>query len=150
MELETVVKDTLRQNGLPEREMISQDKHGAIVELAESGTPKKLIARMPDIDPKTVRKILAKQEWAPEVGFNARALFQKAKLPGYTGCYERIKTFVRPLREERRLAMEATLRFETAPGKQGQVDWDTSAVWMGGVICALNRSKGSLTTASTF
>jgi transposase len=59
---------------------------------------------------------------APEVDFNAVVLFQEAKLLGYTGCYEMIKVFVRPLREELRLAMEATLRFETEPGRQGQVD----------------------------
>ena len=154
MEPEAVVKDTLRQHGIPESEMINRDKHGAVVELAGVGTPKKVIARMLGIDPKTVRSILTRQEWtpyqrrpsesrvlagftefltrrAPEVGFNARVLFQEAKLLGYTGCYERIKTFIRPLREELRLAMEATLRFETAPGRQGQVDWGTSAVWLG-------------------
>jgi len=154
MEPEEVVKDTLRQHGIPESEMINRDKHGAVVEFANCGTPKKAIARMLDIDPKTVRSILAKQGWtpyqrrpseskvlsgftefltrrAPEVGFNARVLFQEAKLLGYAGCYERIKTFIRPMREELRLAMEATLRFETAPGRQGQVDWGTSAVWLG-------------------
>ncbi len=154
MELDAVVNDTLRQHDFPESEMINRDKHGAVVELAGRGTPKKAIARMLDLDPKTVRTILSKPEWtpyrrrpseskvlagfkeflarrAPEVGFNAVVLFQEAKLLGYTGCYEMIKVFVRPLREELRLAMEATLRFETEPGRQGQVDWGTSAVWIG-------------------
>jgi transposase len=154
MEAEVVVNDTLRQHGFPESEMINRDKHGAVVELAARGTPKKVIARMLDIDPKTVRGILAKKEWtpykrrpsestvlsgfedfltrrAPEVDFNAVVLFREAKGLGFTGCYEAIKVFVRPMREERRLAMEATLRFETAPGRQGQVDWGTSSVWFG-------------------
>jgi transposase len=154
MELEPVVNETLRQHGSPESEMINRDKHGAVVELASHGTPKKAIARMLGLDPKTVRRILASPEWAPykrapadskvlagfqeflarrapEVDFNAVVLHQEAKLLGYTGCYEMIKMFVRPLREELRLAMEATLRFETAPGLQGQVDWGTSMVWLG-------------------
>ena len=154
MEVDAVVNDTLRQNGLPESEMINRDKHGAVVELAKRGTPKKTIARMLDLDPKTVRAILAKPEWTPykrqpagskvlagfeefltrraaEVDFNAVVLFREAKLLGYAGCYEVIKLFVRPLREELRRQVEATLRFETAPGRQGQVDWGTSAVWLG-------------------
>jgi len=65
MEHEAEVIDTLRQHGFPESEMINRDKHGAVVELAGRGTPKKVIARMLDIDPKTVRTILAKPEWAP-------------------------------------------------------------------------------------
>jgi transposase len=154
MEREPVVGDTLRQNGLPEREMINQDKHGAVVELAGCGTPKKAIARMLGIGVKSVRRILAMPEWtpytrrpagskvlagfeefltrrAPEVDFNAVVLHREAKGLGYTGGYEMIKLFVRPLREALRREVEATLRFETAPGQQGQVDWGTSAVWLG-------------------
>jgi transposase len=154
MEQEPVVADTLGQNVLPESEMINRDKNGAVVELANRGTPKKAIARMLGLDPKTVRRILRSPEFksyqrapadskvlagfqdfltrrAPEVDFNAVALHREAKLLGYTGCYEMIKTFIRPMREELRLAVEATLRFETAPGHQGQVDWGTSKVWLG-------------------
>lgn len=121
MDLDPVVNDTLRQHGIPESEMINRDKHGAVVELANRGTPKKAIARMLDLDPKTVRTILANPEWTPyqrrpleskvlagfkefltrraaEVDFNAVVLFQEAKLLGYTGCYEMIKVFVRPVR----------------------------------------------------
>jgi len=154
MEQEPVVGDTLRQNGFPESEMINRDKHGAVVELAQCGTPKKVIARMLGVSVKSVRRILSRPEWtpytrrpagskvlagfeeflthrAPEVDFNAVVLHREAKLQGYTGCYETIKLFVRPLREALRRQVEATLRFETAPGRQGQVDWGTSAVWLG-------------------
>jgi transposase len=134
--------------------MINRDKHGAVVELAQRGTPKKVIARILNISPKSVRRILAKPGWtpyqrrpagskvltgfeefltrrAPEVDFNAVVLYQEARLAGYSGCYETIKLFVRPMREALRREVEATLRFETAPGRQGQVDWGTSAVWLG-------------------
>jgi len=154
MEKVPVVGDTLRQNGFPESEMINRDKRGAIVELAQHGTRKKVIARMLGISVKSVRRILAKPEWtpytrrsagskvlagfeefltrrAPEVDFNAVVLHREAKGLGYTGCYEMVKLFVRPLREALRREVEATLRFETAPGQQGQVDWGTSAVWLG-------------------
>jgi transposase len=154
MEQVPVVSDTLRQNGFPESEMINRDKHGAVVELRQRGTPKKVIARMLGISVKSVRRILARPEWtpytrrpagskvlagfeefltrrAPEVDFNAVVLYQEAKLFGYAGCYEMIKLFVRPMREAFRREVEATLRFETAPGRQGQVDWGTSAVWLG-------------------
>jgi len=152
MENEAIVGDTLRQNGLPEREMISQDKHGAVVELAGSGTPKKAIARMLGIGIKSVRRILQREKWkpykrrppektvltgfdefvtrrAPEVGFNCVVLFQELKLLGYTGGYSAVQRSVKPLREAFRRDAEATLRFETAPGLQGQVDWGSSYVW---------------------
>jgi len=40
---------------------------------------------------------------------------------GYAGGYATVRRFVRPLREE--ATREATVRFETEPGRQGQVDW---------------------------
>ena len=65
MENETMMGDTLRQTDLPEREMINRDKHGAVVELAEQGTPKKAIARMLGVGIKSVRRILKREEWKP-------------------------------------------------------------------------------------
>jgi transposase len=154
MENDTVMRDTFRQTDLPEREMINRDKHGAVVELAGRGIPKKVIARTLGVSVKSVRRILKRSEWkpykrrpstktvlggfeaflirrAPEVNFNAQVLFQEVKLLGYAGCYEMVKLFVRPLREAFRREAEATLRFETAPGKQGQVDWGSGNVWLG-------------------
>ena len=49
MENSSGVGDTLRQNDLQEREMIQRDMHGAAVELAGRGTPRKAIARMPPV-----------------------------------------------------------------------------------------------------
>jgi transposase len=152
MESVAVLGHTLRQTDLPEREMIDRDKHGAVVELAGRGTPKKAIARMLGIGIKSVRRILQRKQWkpykrrppaktvltgfeefltrrAPEVGFNCVVLMRELKLLGYTGGYPAVQRFVKPLREAFRRDAEATLRFETAPGLQGQVDWGSSFVW---------------------
>jgi transposase len=39
-----------------------------------------------------------------------------------------VKRAVRPLRQAERLLEEATIRFETAPGRQAQVDW--TSTWL--------------------
>lgn len=57
----------------------------------------------------------------PAVGYSAQSIFEELQEQGYTGSYETVKLFVRPLREKAHI--QATVRFETPPGKQGQVDW---------------------------
>ena len=154
MEDRTMMGDTLRQTYLPEREMINRYKHGAVEELAEQGTPKKAIARMLGVGIKSVCRILKREEWkpyrrqppatvvltdfedfvtrrAPEVGFNCVVLLRELKLLGYTGGYPAVQRFVKPLRDAFRRDAEATLRFETAPGLQGQVDRGSINVWFG-------------------
>ena len=148
------VVDTLWQTNVPESEMITRDKHGAIKALAERGTPKKEIARILDVSVKSVRRILAREKWSPyqrrapektvltgfteflkeragEVGFNGAVLFNELKFLGYKGGYGAVKDFIRPLREAFRRDAMATLRFETAPGRQGQADWGSSYAWLG-------------------
>lgn len=147
------VEHCLQHNRL-EVEMVNRNKYGAIRELAGHGVPKKEIARQLDVTVKTVRRALKKPQWepyqrqksvttvlsqfgqwltsrAPEVDFNAAILFRELKLSGYTGAYETVKLFVRPLREEHHNRLDAVMRFETAPGKQGQVDWGSAQVWLG-------------------
>jgi len=154
MERPVEVTDTLQKNISLEREMIGRDKHGAILELAKQGTPKKVIARMLGVDIKTVRRVLSAKEWhsyrrkavskkilsgfeefltrrAEEVGFNGKVLLRELRGMGYTGGYDVLKQFVKPLRDAFRRDAEATLRFETGPGMQGQVDWGSSFVWFG-------------------
>lgn len=148
------VGDTLQWTNPLEEEMVSRDKYGAIAELATQGVPRKAIARALDIDPKTVRKYLREGKWepysrrqtaagmlasheewiqarAPEVNYSAQVIFQELKPRGYAGSYETVKRFVRPLRDRHREDALATVRFETEPGQQAQVDWGTSAVWLG-------------------
>ena len=53
--------------------------------------------------------------------FNARKLCGEIQLRGYPGKETQVRAFVQPFREAREA--QATLRFETEPGEQGQVDW---------------------------
>jgi len=106
--------------------------------------PKKSIARSMGLSVQTVRKTLNQlapkpyrrskpytgilsayetyiRQRLPAVGYNAQAIFEEIQAKGYTGGYDTVKRSVQPLR--RKAHMEATVRFETPPGKQGQVDW---------------------------
>lgn len=110
------------------------------------------IARALDLDRKTVRCCLRQQrftpyqrppiaqtvlaahaEWlrdrAPAVGYSARIVFQELiQSHGYTGSYETVKRFLRPLRDAQALAERATVRFETPPGLQSQIDWGQALI----------------------
>jgi transposase len=110
------------------------------------------IARDLNLDRKTVRGILQAATWqpytraeradtllaehaaflrarAPEVLYSARILFQELRRArGYQGSYETVKRFVRPLRDAEQAAERATVRFETPPGQQSQIDWGQARV----------------------
>ena len=73
------------------------------------------------------------QQRAPEVFFNATTLCRELKAQGYQGGYSTVKLAVKPLRETFRLVEAATVRFETPPGKQAQMDWGTTWVNIAGV-----------------
>lgn len=137
-----------------EGEMINRDKWGAIASLVAQGVKKKAIARTLGLHIQTVRKWMAQGEWAPlcrparktkldafrawaaarlpQIGYSAVVLLEELRGQGYTGSYEQVKRLVRPFREEQARLEAATVRFETAPGQQAQVDWGTSVVPLGG------------------
>jgi transposase len=119
------------------------------------GHGKRKMARELGLDRKTVKRILAQERPAPyrrtvsrstvvtpyleyirqragEVDYNAYRIFHELQERGYLGGYEMVKLAVRPLRAERDRLAEATLRFETAPGRQAQVDWGTTWAEIGG------------------
>jgi len=52
---------------------------------------------------------------------NCVVLLRELKARGYSGGYSILKDYVHPLRRKR--APQATVRFETEPGEQAQVDW---------------------------
>ncbi len=132
--------------------LISQSQWGAVRALFERGMGKKAIARELGLDVKTVKKWL-RQDFEPqhrrsrgrladglaeflraravEVGFNGAVLFREAKDRGFSGSYSALARFVSPWRSEFRSLEFATRRFETEPGKQAQVDWGSSWVWLG-------------------
>lgn len=136
--------------------MITQDQWGAIETLRAKGHGKKTIARMLDLHVQTVRTAIKRGGWKayerkakpgilepfkaylakrmPQVLYSAQILLQELREQGYRGSYEVVKRFVRPHREERNRLEEASVRFETAPGKQAQVDWGTALVPIGGAL----------------
>jgi transposase len=120
---------------------LHQDDHVPIAE----------IARRLDLDRKTVRRCLRQDAWqpyerpartdtllaehaeflrerAPQVGYSAQVLWQELRQRGFAGSYQTVKRFVRPLRAVEALAERASVRFETAPGQQSQVDWGAARV----------------------
>lgn len=59
--------------------------------------------------------------------WNAVVLLRELREQGYDGCYSTVKEYLQPKRDESRAA--AVRRFETAPGKQAQVDWGHRGRW---------------------
>ncbi len=109
------------------------------------------IARRLDLDRKTVRRCLRQEAWqpyrrpartdtlliehaeflrerAPQVRYSAQVLYQELRLRGYAGGYDTVRRFVQPLRAVEALAERASVRFETPPGQQSQIDWGSSRV----------------------
>ena len=56
---------------------------------------------------------------------NCVVLHRELKALGYDGGYSTLKSYVSPRRPRRQ--PDATMRFETAPGEQAQVDWGSLA-----------------------
>lgn len=59
--------------------------------------------------------------WLEEAPYSAVRILEKIKERGFEGEYSIVKHFVRGKKEQ--LEEKATVRFETMPGLQGQVDW---------------------------
>lgn len=60
-------------------------------------------------------------QWLEEAPYSAQRILEKIKEQGYPGSYSIVKHYVRGKKEQ--LDEKATVRFETMPGQQGQVDW---------------------------
>jgi transposase len=50
---------------------------------------------------------------------------------GFNGGYQQVQRLLKPRRDRRRWQEVATVRFETAPGEQAQVDYGQLQVWIG-------------------
>lgn len=102
------------------------------------------IARKYNIDPRTAKKYAQsdtkpvyslteskpskldpyKQQiniWLEEAPYSATRIWEKVTELGFTGGYTVVKQYVRGKKEQ--LEEKATVRFETMPGQQAQVDW---------------------------
>ena len=51
----------------------------------------------------------------------AQRLYEEVRAAGYTGCYSRVRDYVRQVRPQE--VADPVVRFETPPGRQGQVDF---------------------------
>jgi transposase len=138
--------------GGAEGELISESQWGAVRALFARGLKRKAIARELELDIKTVRKWL-RRDYEPqrrrcrgrlldgfaeflraravEVGFNTAVLLRELRDRGYAGSSSALARYVSPWRAEQRSQELGTVRFETEPGAQSQVDWGTSWVWLG-------------------
>jgi transposase len=139
---------------LKEGDVIRQEEFQAIQVLKREGMKKRKAAKILGMDRKTVGKYWKKAAWekragvrkgmildswrehllkrAPETDYSAVVCFLDIQKRGYRGSYGPVKKFIRPLREDRRRLEEATMRFETGPGKQAQVDWGSTRIELGG------------------
>src|SRR5215831_1793828 len=72
------------------------------------------------LDPFVTRleQLLASRPFIP-----GTVLFETIAGEGYKGHYERVKTWLRQRRREENARRRACVRFETAPGIEGQFDW---------------------------
>ena len=114
-------------------------------ELQRQGMSIQAISKLTGWDRKTIRKYMQAARLAPEYGprsappskldafkpyleermrsgvWNARVLLRELRERNYTGSYTILTDWLRPQRSAARVV--AVRRFETAPGKQAQVDW---------------------------
>jgi transposase len=67
----------------------------------------------------------------PEVGFNAAVLHRELQALGFIAGIVQVKRRLRPYREQRKWSELATVRFETGPDEQAQVDYGQLWVWIG-------------------
>ncbi len=60
-------------------------------------------------------------EWLEEAPYSAIRILEKLREMGFNGGYSIVKAYVSSRKMD--LDEKATVRFETMPGKQGQMDW---------------------------
>jgi transposase len=151
METQGSEKLAVVPEGAAEAKLIDESTWGAVRAFWERGVSKKAIARDLGLDIKTVRK-WCRCSWAPqkrcrgrvldtweaflrarapEVGFNAVVLHRELAGRGYTGSYSAVVQYVAPWRKAWREPELPTVRFETGPGEQAQVDWGTTWIYLG-------------------
>ena len=142
-----------REPGSAEERMLRGDLVREIVARKERGEGVKRIARELGVDRKTVRRWLRLGAWqprrprprrrpidqftefiaqrGPEVGWNGVVLQRELTGLGFTGSYQQLQRYLKPYRAQRKWAELATVRFETGPGEQAQVDYGQLRVGVG-------------------
>ena len=147
--------------------MLQEDRVREILSRLERGEGVKSIARTLGVDRKTIKRWRQLGGWrprvrgarrrgldafgaflekrGPEVAWNGAVLLREVQGLGFTGGYLQVQRFVRPLRDAKRWAAVATVRFETEPGRQAQVDYGQLRVWIAEQVereytCSCSRS----------
>jgi transposase len=158
--------------GAAEERMLRADLVREMVARAQRGEGVKRIARELGVDRKTVKRWLRLGTWqprrhqprprpidgfvefmerrGPEVGWNGVVLYRELAGLGFTGSYQQVQRFLKPYRAKRKWSELATVRFETAPGEQAQVDFGhfryrtpeggTRAVWAFVLVLSWSRA----------
>jgi len=124
--------------------MLEVEDRFMIKDLHRKGVSISDIARQTGYDRKTVRRVLEEplvrssqpgqttyyrlgpyiehlKKRMDEGVFNASKLYDEIKRQGYEGSSSQLRAFMHPLRVARQ--NQATVRYETEPGEQAQVDW---------------------------
>lgn len=139
--------------GQAEERMLRADLVREIVARSARGEGIKRIARELGVDRKTVKRWLRLGRWqprrnrirpkpidefaefimqrGPEVSWNGVVLLRELKGLGFTGSYQQVQRFLMPHRARRKWSELATVRFETEPGEQAQVDYGQLRLWVG-------------------
>lgn len=137
--------------GSAEGRMLQEDMVREVLARLERGERIKSVARELGIDRKTIKRWRRLGGWGaqsrqrarqidpfaefverrgPEVDWNAVVVHRELCSLGFSGSYQQVRRFVKPFRAERRWAELATVRFETGPGEQGQVDFGETRLWI--------------------
>jgi len=130
--------------------MVALEERFMIREMYRKGVSISEIARQTGRDRKTIRQVVNASELAPrrhprqakackidayapylerrmaEGVFNARKLYGEILAQGYPGKESKVREFVHERRPDKEPL--GSVRFETAPGEQGQVDWGSFGV----------------------
>lgn len=133
--------------------MLREDPVQELLARLARGESVKAIARELGVDRKTVKRWRRVGQWqprqgrprprdlapyldrlaqrGPEVGGNAVVLHRELQGLGFTGGVQQVRRMIRPWRAEARWAALATVRYETGPGEQAQVDCGQLRIWIG-------------------
>ncbi len=116
------IKDLHRQ-GLSQRQIAKQTGHSrnTIARILKEAIPKPFSkpARASILDP--FKPYLAQR--FGEFGLSAVRLLEEIRPQGYTGSLDVVQRYLKTLRNEHVAGGKRTVRFETPPGHQAQVDW---------------------------
>jgi len=153
MDHETTDAGSTPATGTPvEGWMLREDIVREVLARLARGEHAKATARELGVDKKTIKRWRQRGAWrrrtprvyskaiaahrvflerrGPEVGWNGAVLLRELRAQGFTGGYQQVQRALQPMRTTRQWAARATVRFETGPGEQAQVDFGQLQVWI--------------------